>query len=189
MKPWNMAGMRARTYRARKRASVVGASRPMTEPLLVCRHGHIECAACGYAYDPQCRDVVHVVRRDVTINRELVDFSLYAEPDDLEVRGNVCDCPRRSQECEHLTEIYDRLQRGDVWGWAWVKITARYYDVRHGTLEVHDSIGGCTFADEADFMSAYGEDMETGLLAELSELVTRKDEEDASRDEDDEEDV
>lgn len=179
-KPWNMAALRARSYRARRAVSPIGPKTSLRySPRRdhTCAHGHVECARCGRAYDPDNERVRDVPRSSVRLTRSDVEFSIDVEQDDIDYRGNVCACSE--PDCDAEEEVARRLRRGDVWAWAWVKVTASFHDPRHGLLEVDDSIGGCSYEDRHDFRknSGYYDDMCEGLVRELCDLIARKDRE------------
>jgi hypothetical protein len=99
-----------------------------------------------------------------------VTFEVTAEMDDLPVRGNALASgdDEADRECED--EIIRRLNQGDVWAWACVKVTARF-----GEHEAHDYLGACSYADENDFRAcAYFTDMKAEVLAQLNRSMTRR---------------
>lgn len=89
------------------------------------------------------------------MNSDDIEITLDVEQDDVPVRGNASawddETDKRIED-----EILERLDRGDVWAWAWVCVKARYKG-----FEGSDSLGGCSYASEDDFTQpgGYYEDM------------------------------
>jgi hypothetical protein len=87
-----------------------------------------------------------------------------AEYDDLPVRGNAMatDDAEADRACED--EILARLDRGDVWAWAYVTVTA----VCEGCeAEGTDSLGACSYANAREFKAdAYYTDMAHAAMAD-----------------------
>jgi len=97
------------------------------------------------------------------------DFSvsIEAEQDDLDVRGNAIVSGDAEFDAKVENEILARLDAGDVWAWASVCVRITLEDGR----EAADYLGGCSYADEADFRqsSGYYYDMLHRCLEELEE--------------------
>ena len=95
-----------------------------------------------------------------------VKFTLTAEQDDLPVRGNAMVSGDAAADKEVEDEIIARLDKGDIWAWASVKVTAEwngYKGVNH--------LGACTCDNEQDFIvgnSDYYSDMCDNALDELN---------------------
>jgi len=108
------------------------------------------------------------------INAGRIRIELEVYQDDAEVRGNAmcsgCDeCDRRYED-----EILERLNDGDVWAWATVRVVARYDGIN--SVYGDNYLGCCTYKDEDDFKRCgYYEDMvseaESELIAKLEELA------------------
>jgi hypothetical protein len=93
-----------------------------------------------------------------------VQFKLIVEQDDTPVRGNAMatDEPELDREAED--EILRRLDSGDVWAWAHVRVIASWRG-----FEGSDSLGGCSYADEEDFKKGgYYDDMKAEALHALN---------------------
>jgi len=94
----------------------------------------------------------------------VVTYSIHAEQDDLPVRGNALasDDPAVDKECED--DILARLDRGEVWAWAYVKVTAECCGFK-GV----DTLGACSYKDEADFCTpgGYWDDMQKEARTDL----------------------
>lgn len=101
-------------------------------------------------------------------NEKDVTYTLEVDFDDLEVRGNalVSGDDAEDKKCED--NIINRLNDGDVWAWASVKVTAAW-----NGLEGVDYLGACSYADEADFKQpgGYWEDMKEQALADLKHNI------------------
>lgn len=83
------------------------------------------------------------------INSNDIVWEVIAEADDIPVRGNaMCsDDPSFDKECED--EILARLEQGDVWAWAYVKVRGTY----KGILSAEATLGACNYANEAEFLA------------------------------------
>lgn len=97
-----------------------------------------------------------------------VTYTLDAEMDDLQVRGNalVSGDDAEDKKCED--EIIERLNSGDVWAWASVKVTASWRG-----LEGVDYLGGCSYRDENEFkqLDGYYDDMKARALDDLKQTI------------------
>lgn len=98
-----------------------------------------------------------------------VTFELCVEPEFMPVRGNVMDGGPGFEAADRAAEdeILSRLDQGDVWAWAIVSVHASL-----GTLQGIASLGGCSYADEAEFR-ACGEvaDLEAEALDDLRQQI------------------
>lgn len=83
-------------------------------------------------------------------NPDEVTFSLTAEPEDLPLEG-AFDLGSDELNEETTNAISERLERGDVWAWASVKVTASW-----AGFEGDAYIGGCNYEDEDDFRTNSG---------------------------------
>lgn len=103
--------------------------------------------------------------RKLTVNE--VVFRVDVEQDDTPVRGNALASGDEAEDRACENEIERRLDRGDVWAWACVTVVAEWGGFR-GTA----SIGGCSYADEADFKSdAYYLDLRDEALDDLNATI------------------
>lgn len=93
---------------------------------------------------------------------------LTADYDDLSVHGNAIASGDAALDEKVETEILERLERGDVWAWAHVRVT-----VSIDGFEGSDSLGACSYASEADFKQpgGYYRDMLWAALKDLSESI------------------
>lgn len=98
-----------------------------------------------------------------------VEFVIEAEQDDAPIRGSFASGDDAADE-QIAKEIEDRLNRGDVWAWASVKVTASW----RGYKGV-DYLGACSYKDEADFKQdcGYYSDMKDRALEDLNESISR----------------
>ncbi len=85
-----------------------------------------------------------------------ITYWIEVEQDDMPVRGNAVVSEDAEQDREIEDEIIERLNNGDVWAWASVRVVAQYKG-----FEGHAYLGGCCYDDEQDFInnSGYYEDM------------------------------
>lgn len=94
-----------------------------------------------------------------------VTYTLSVTQDDIPVRGNAIDSGNAATDKDIEDEILERLDRGDVWAWALVKVTAE--------CEGFDGfgfsyLGGCSYKDEKEFREdSYFEDLKTSALDDL----------------------
>lgn len=97
-----------------------------------------------------------------------VTFTIEATQDDMGVRGNLIDSGDPEQDRKDEDEIIARLDQGDVWAWASVRVVARL-NVAGTTFEGDDYLGACSYADEADFAKpgGYWDDMKDAAYADL----------------------
>jgi hypothetical protein len=72
-------------------------------------------------------------------------------------------------------ELCDRLDNGDVWAWAYVTVVARWRSPE-GAIEGEDSLGCCSYANEADFRQpgGYFDDMCERALDDLNARLRRQ---------------
>lgn len=100
---------------------------------------------------------------------EEVTFSLDAEQDHAPVRGNAMASGDDAVDKEVEDAIIARLDRGDIWAWADVTVTARYH---HWKGEAY--LGGCCYDDAKDFIanSGYYEQMQQDALDDLHATLT-----------------
>ncbi|MHC4121721.1 MAG: hypothetical protein ACYSWO_29975, partial [Planctomycetota bacterium] len=99
-----------------------------------------------------------------------VSFEIEVWQDDACVRGNAMCSGDDDFDREVEDTIIDRLDGGDVWAWATVRVVARYDGI--DDIEGDDYLGCCNYADEADFKAGgYCDDMcdvaKEALIAEL----------------------
>lgn len=86
-----------------------------------------------------------------------ITYTLTVEQSDLDVRGNALASGDDAEDRACEDEILARLDRGDVWAWADVRVKAT---VEGCDVEGFDALGGCSYANEADFRAGgYYEDM------------------------------
>jgi hypothetical protein len=103
-----------------------------------------------------------------------VTFTLEAEEEHIPVRGNVLCSGDDALDRATEDEIIARLDRGDVWAWACVTVTATYTMPDSGeTLVGRAYLGGCSYAGAEDFKrDGYYEDMKIEALEELHKAVS-----------------
>ena len=102
------------------------------------------------------------------LNASDVVFTMEAEEDDCEVRGNAMASGDDTYDSEVENEILARLNVGDIWAWASVLVTAT--DSKTG-LTGHDYLRSCSYKHAADFIqtSGYYEDMKHTALDNLNQ--------------------
>ena len=92
--------------------------------------------------------VKHTIRK---LTKEDIEFRVNAVDDDLPVRGNAQASGNDDSDREVEDGIIDRLEDGDVWAWALVTVTAHWKDFVGQSV-----LGGCSYKDEAEFISSGG---------------------------------
>lgn len=82
-----------------------------------------------------------------------VIYTLTIEDEDIPVRGNAQASGDDEDDREVEDGIIRRLERGDLWAWCTVKVTATI----EGCDEVGTNyLGGCSYEDEKDFCAEGG---------------------------------
>jgi hypothetical protein len=101
-------------------------------------------------------------------NEKDVTYTLEADFDDLEVRGNAIASGDDAYDKKVEDEIIARLENGDVWAWATIKVTAEW-----NGLEGVNYLGACCYKDEKDFKQpgGYYDDMKAEALADLKQTI------------------
>lgn len=102
------------------------------------------------------------------LTRDEVTFKLTIEEDDIPVRGNAMASGDDEADREDEDAIIARLDRGDLWAWCCVVVTATW-----GRWAGTDTLGACSYDGETDFRVSSGhyEDMCHEALARLNEVV------------------
>jgi hypothetical protein len=101
--------------------------------------------------------------------REQAQIALEVEQDDLPVRGNALASGDTAVDRECEDAILARLDAGDVWAWAHVRVVARI-ELDEEDFEAEAALGGCSYAGEADFRACdYYADMLGEALDRLYE--------------------
>jgi hypothetical protein len=80
-----------------------------------------------------------------------VSYTLEVCEEFVTVRGNAMASGDADFDWSVEDSILERLEEGDVWAWASVKVTATYDGV--DGVEGTDYLGCCSYADEEDFKS------------------------------------
>lgn len=112
-----------------------------------------------------------------TIDPSRVSYSIHVQCDDTPIAGNALASGCDETDKKYENELIDRLARGDVWGWALVRVTAHYPDTY---ITGVDYLGHCTYANEAEFRGikgGYFDDMKEQALANLSTNLSEMDDE------------
>ena len=96
-----------------------------------------------------------------------VRFTIDAQEETISVYGNAIDSEDPEFDRKVENEILDRLERGDVWAWAAVTVTAHY-----GVFTGTDHLGCCSYQDEDDFKAGgYWKGMKERSLEELNASI------------------
>lgn len=99
------------------------------------------------------------------LDESRIEYTLEAEPETISPEGNASAIDDET-DAEILSEIYRRLDAGDIWAWCSVKVTATHPDLPG--FEGVDYLGGCNYADEEDFKKGgYWEDMKAQAREDL----------------------
>lgn len=101
-------------------------------------------------------------------NKKDVVYTLDVEMDDLEVRGNALASGDDAEDRRVEDRIIRRLNDGDVWAWASVKVMASW-----NGIEGVAYLDACSYQDEADFKQpgGYYEDMKAQALDDLKNEI------------------
>lgn len=101
------------------------------------------------------------------------EITLTVEYDDTPLRGNAMASDDADFDKQVEDEILERLDSGDVWAWAHVRVTASVEIDGYGTVEASASLGGCNYLSEQDFRECEYDGMESeardALRAEIFE--------------------
>jgi hypothetical protein len=100
-----------------------------------------------------------------------ISIRLDVEQEDIPIEGNVLASGDEKQDREAEEEVRRRLDQGDVWAWAYVKIEARI--VLDGQAFIGKaSLGGCSYKDEADFKAGgYYDDLKNEVIEDMWQCV------------------
>lgn len=81
-----------------------------------------------------------------------VDFEIEVHQDDTPVRGNALASGDEDEDRACEDEILRRLDQGDVWAWACVRVIATCEGFRGES----SWLGGCSYRSERDFRLEVG---------------------------------
>lgn len=97
-----------------------------------------------------------------------IRYTLAAEPEAIEVKGNAMASGDDLFDKATEDQIIQRLDVGDLWAWCFVKVTASV-EFEGQTFEGIDTLGACSYANEADFCQpgGYWDDMQANALDDL----------------------
>jgi hypothetical protein len=86
-----------------------------------------------------------------------IEYTLSVEQDDIAVRGNVMASgdDEADKACED--EIIERRNRGDVWAWALVTVTARVTGENGEEFTGFANLGGVSVENEKNFADGEGD--------------------------------
>jgi hypothetical protein len=105
------------------------------------------------------------------ITREDVTITITPEPEETPVKDNAVASGDDDFDHGVENEILARLDRGDVWAWATVKVSA--YEPESG-LRADEYLGCCSYENENDFKEGgYYEDMVAACLDALQNQLDK----------------
>ena len=115
---------------------------------------------------------MHNIEHSETIDR--VTYELRIEEEDVPVRGNAMASGDDDLDRKYEDEILDRLDRGDLWAWCQVTVTAKI-TVEDQRFEGWDALGGCSYRNVEEFIQpgGYWEDMRHQALLDLASNLER----------------
>ncbi len=107
------------------------------------------------------------------IRPDEVTFKLVAEDEDIPIRGNAMASGDDEADKKLEDELIDRLDRGDIWAWCYVKVTATLTLPDGSKIEGWAGIGGCSYESEKDFIESdcYYSDLKSEALDDLQKEV------------------
>lgn len=73
---------------------------------------------------------------------KLIEYKIEVFQDDMEVRGNALDSGDTAEDKRVEDAILKRLDRGDVWAWATVRVVASIPGI---DVEGDDYLGACCY--------------------------------------------
>ena len=103
-----------------------------------------------------------------------VTYTLEVFFDDTDVRGNVIVSGDDAADKEAEDEIIARLDSGDVWAWALIKVTASAGAGRWTLQGEPAYLGGCSYASLDDFVKGsadYWQDLKQEALTNLKKAI------------------
>lgn len=105
-------------------------------------------------------------------NKLTYKIDLTVEQDDTPVRGNALASGNDEDDRECENAILRRLNRGDEWAWCVVTVTASV-EFEGETFKGRDTLGACSYRDEADFRQpgGYLDDMKASALDDLRRTI------------------
>lgn len=102
-----------------------------------------------------------------SLRADEVFFKIEAEDEDIPVRGNAMCSGDDDADRECEDEIIARLDRGDVWAWCCVKVTATWNGWKGVAY-----LGACSYEDQTDFEAGgYWDDMKHEALNDLNRSI------------------
>lgn len=105
--------------------------------------------------------------KEYQVTENGITYTLYAEQDDIPVRGNAMASGNEADDKAYEDEIIARLNDGDVWAWAQVTCEASI-DIEGNEFTGEDYLGGCSYRDAEDFVEGvYWDDMKACAREEL----------------------
>jgi hypothetical protein len=109
-------------------------------------------------------------KNPVIITPDDVKFTIELLEEHCPVDGSMRSGCKEYEKAERMQEVRmkGRLNKGDLWAWCTVKVTATFRGV-----EGEDYLGCCNYKDEDDFKApgGYWEDMKASAFAELKERL------------------
>lgn len=108
-----------------------------------------------------------------------VTFTITVAQDDEEVRGNLMDSGDPQVDLAAEVEVCDRIDRGDVWAWCEITVTASVclqVDGAELLAQCQTTLCHCSYEDEADFIRCddYYPQMKAEALEELNTCIAEK---------------
>lgn len=96
--------------------------------------------------------------------RERAIIEWIYRPCDIPIRGNVIASGDDAFDKECEDEILTRIEAGDEWAWFSAECCASY-----GNHSANDYVGGCSYADEAEWLSdGYAQEMIGEAIEQLA---------------------
>lgn len=101
-----------------------------------------------------------------------VEFLLEIEEEHTSVRGNAMVSGDDEADRELEDEILDRLDRGDLWAWCTVKVSAVWEDAEGNEVKGVAYLGCCSYENKREFKNdPLWDDLKIEALADLNSAL------------------
>jgi hypothetical protein len=108
-----------------------------------------------------------------------IDYEIIVHNEDFPPEGNAIDSGDLEFDNKYISELNDRLGRGDIWAWCCVEVKCILNDEEGEPLVSGSAyLGGCSYDNETDFRNCvYYSDMQeearSDMLNHAREMMNR----------------